>query len=444
MSVRQLHTKESNAQRSRRNMTTSFASPANILSLARSAPHPSTESGFGQDLLKVHADAQAVSSTRAANTLVYVEGEDAVFEKERYVPDNAPGVRLPGYDLPCMMQQDAAASRDHRSFLKINSRGDKGPEMMPDSDFVANGRSPVVSRRTGPGRIQRQIGLQSEATLDDPRMYPPGAPKAAKCSPPAWCPKTFCQPYSSESYAIHMRTKMMPVLMAGIAIAVDSRVVPLWHEHLLGGSSVKNLSMEFGKDFTNSKTTERTTGFLLRELSRSIQSSPPVIPRGIEFASVDLGSRIGAAIAEIGNPASPNEMNFNYPKEVPGNIAGGIGQDQATCKVGAKPSPFNDAREAKGIANVKRSAGGDLIVMPFITYTVKDTIDLCPGDCGTSSEQVATIPISQFEATGISGDVPFIVEFPADARGLVIPAQSLGQPNPSTGLSSEKVKGSTP
>jgi hypothetical protein len=52
-------------------------------------------------------------------------------------------------------------------------------------------------------------------------------------------------------------------------------------------------------------------------------------------------------------------------------------------------------------------------VQPFLTYTVKDTIDLCPGDCGAKKEQIATIPMSQWEATGISGDVPFFVDFPA-------------------------------
>jgi len=40
-----------------------------------------------------------------------------------------------------------------------------------------------------------------------------------------------------------------------------------------------------------------------------------------------------------------------------------------------------------------------------------------PGDCGTWAEQIATVPLSQFEATGISGDVPFTVDFPAPALG---------------------------
>jgi hypothetical protein len=53
--------------------------------------------------------------------------------------------------------------------------------------------------------------------------------------------------------------------------------------------------------------------------------------------------------------------------------------------------------------------------VPAITFRILDTIDLCPGDCGAVTEQDATIPMSRFEATGLSGDVPFFVEFPAPA-----------------------------
>lgn len=121
-------------------------------------------------------------------------------------------------------------------------------------------------------------------------------------------------------------------------------------------------------------------------------------------------------------------MNFGYPREVPGNLVGGIGKDQTACKAGAKPSPFNDERSAKGTVKITRDGSGTLIVEPAITYTVKDTIDLCPGDCGTSLEQLATVPISQFEATGISGDVPFTVKFPAKAAFFTIPATTPEKP----------------
>jgi hypothetical protein len=65
-------------------------------------------------------------------------------------------------------------------------------------------------------------------------------------------------------------------------------------------------------------------------------------------------------------------------------------------------------------------AGPNLLVQPQLTYTVKDTVDLCPGDCGADKERIATIPMSQWEATGISGDVPFFVDFAAPAH-LTLP-----------------------
>ena len=260
--------------------------------------------------------------------------------------------------------------------------------------------------------------------MDDPRNHPSGAPKATTCKGPAECPKAFCEPYSSESYARHMRTKMMLTLMAGIAVAVDRRVVPLWHTHLLGGSKPQDLSGKFGADFTKSKSTKATTDYLVGELEADLTKTPPAFPPKTSKVTVDIPSHISGAIKNIDDPAGIHQMNFNIPGEVPGNLAGGIGKDQLTCKAGAQPSPFNDERLAKGTAEVTKDAAGNLSVVPSITYTVKDTIDLCPGNCGTSLEQIATVPISQFEATGISGDVPFTVEFPAPSASFKIPAKT--------------------
>ena len=120
-----------------------------------------------------------------------------------------------------------------------------------------------------------------------------------------------------------------------------------------------------------------------------------------------------------------DRMNFDIPGEIPGNIAGDIGTDQLACPAGAKPSPFNDERRADGDAVLTVDGAGGMTVSPTIRYTVRDTIDLCPGNCGTSLEQVATVPISQFEATGISGDVPFTVDF------TVTPAPFVVTPTPS-------------
>ncbi len=156
---------------------------------------------------------------------------------------------------------------------------------------------------------------------------------------------------------------------------------------------------------------------------------PPVVPL-YSTSVLDLATLIPTALADLYDPASKNEMNFNVPKDIPGNLAGGIGKDQAACQAGNQPSPFNDDRKASGIVSITRLSGSELKVTPIISYTVKDTIDLCPGDCGTLLEQVATIPLSQFEATGISGDVPFWVDFPVPFLGQFTIAASIPSSSP--------------
>jgi len=54
----------------------------------------------------------------------------------------------------------------------------------------------------------------------------------------------------------------------------------------------------------------------------------------------------------------------------------------------------------------RRTRTGSVMVTPRISFVVQDTIDLCPGNCGTKDELQATIPLSRFEASGLTGDVP--------------------------------------
>ena len=70
-------------------------------------------------------------------------------------------------------------------------------------------------------------------------------------------------------------------------------------------------------------------------------------------------------------------------------------------------------------ANLREKPDGSVTVTPHIVFTVKDTIDLCPGNCGGAEERVATIPLSRFEATNLTGDVPFIVRFGAPPEKLM-------------------------
>src|SRR6266487_609777 len=351
------------------------------------------EQRFGYDFsrVRVHSNDAAERSARDVNAQAYTVGHNIVFGAGRFVPGTCERRRLIAHELTHVVQQSG-------------SEGTRVGQSDEEHSLVPLGLSANVVQRQSLETNQEDLDIAAE------REYAKGGPppKAKTCGRPPWCPAGFCDPYPTEALAIYHRSKDEPFLIAGIALAVNSRVVPLWKEYLWGGSPKKNLTADFGKDFTNSPTTKKTTTFLYDELKKSLAAKPP-----FSTTSIDIPTQIPMAIAALDDPASPNQMNFSIPKDIPGNLAGGMGKDQITCKAGAQPSPFNDQRLANGTASVVRTSGSNLTVTPSINYVVKDTIDLCPGDCGRGPEWIATVPLSQFEATGISGDVPFEVDFPA-------------------------------
>jgi hypothetical protein len=352
------------------------------------------EPWFGYDFgqVRVHSDALAAQSAAEVSARAYTVGHHVVFGAGQYAPTTRSGHDLLAHELTHVVQQ---------------------------TGFRRSDATLLVQRQFTP------MGGHTYDPLDEPRNHPPGAPGAVSCTPPSHCPAHFCEPYSSASYARHMRNKQLLWLLGGIRVAVDSRVVPLWRDHLMGGSAPRDLTSTFAADFTASRSTARTARFLRGAMETSLRANPPAFPAGVTTTTVDFASRLSTQLSAIDDPSDINQMNFNIPRDVAGNLAGGIGKDQDACRAGAMPSPFNDERAARVTAVVTRAPNGALVVQPSIEFTVRDTIDLCPGDCGTSLEQVATIPISQFEATGISGDVPFTAEFLAPALltlPFIIPA----------------------
>lgn len=331
------------------------------------------ESAYAHDFsaVRIHAGAAAASSAASLHARAYTWGSDIVFAAGEYAPQTHGGRHLLTHELAHVVQQSNA--------------------------------SPVLQRS------------------EDER----GSASASACAANANCPSDFCQPLPWDRW--EQCVNDIPFLLAGIALKVSSRVVSLWHDYLSGGSGLQDLSSRFGSDFTHSATTADTTDFLVRRLRASLIATPsvPAFP-GMPVDFVDIPSRIGPDIAAIGTAGDVHEMNFDVIGEIPGNIAGGIGANQAACPVGARPSTQDDSRTASGTAHVMRQADGSALVMPFINYTVRDTIDLCPGNCGSGegliNEQLATLPMSRCEASGIYGDVPFVVNFPAPFRSFTLPA----------------------
>ena len=122
----------------------------------------------------------------------------------------------------------------------------------------------------------------------------------------------------------------------------------------------------------------------------------------------------------------PLLMDFSTIGSVPGNLAGGVGKTQTTCSVGATPSPADDARILSDVtATLIRNPNGSITVTPTLHLRVIDTVDLCPGNCGSDvgviNEQLATIPMSRLEASGVAGDVPFTVDFTVAQASFTVP-----------------------
>lgn len=347
------------------------------------------ESRFGRDFsqTRVHYGARAAESAKQVNARAYTVGRDVVFAAGQYAPQTRHGLGLIAHELAHVIQQGGSESSANTS-----------------------------------GVVQRQL---DEPMPDVPDPRDPGTKSAPKGK--SWkgasgkCGKDFCRPWPTQRMAEDDRKTLWPIFMAGILIKVSRRVIPLWTTWAFGGSSVQDLTKDFGADFMVSRSTARTTRFLVGELKSKLASSRPAVASG-GSVKLDIATLIPSAVKAIDTPGDANEMNFNTIGEIPGNIAGGIGKDQKANPVGANPSPQDDARIVKGDVTVAGTGGGSLLVVPTLSYTVKDTIDFCPGDCGAKKERIATIPMSRWEATGISGDVPYTVDFPAITAPFTIAA----------------------
>lgn len=318
------------------------------------------ERRFGHDFgsVRVHDGPRAAASAAEIRAGAYTLGDDIVFGASRYAPGTRAGARRIAHELAHVVQQSAS------------------PE---------------------PRVVQRD---------DDDNSR--DAPNAASWSDPS-CPDDFCKPHESEMNANVRRTKYWPPLKSAIGLVVSRRVVPLWDDWASGGdSTVRDLTKDFGPDFTASPTTATTTRFLVDSIRAELVAHPPSLTAGI--AVLDVPTLVPTAVAAIDVPKGLHEMNFAGISDIPGNIAGGIGKDQAATPVGKRPSAQDDERIARGKVVVS-DLGSELLVSPFVSFTVNDTIDLCPGNCGAQREQTATVPMSRWEATGISGDVPYTVDF---------------------------------
>ncbi len=321
------------------------------------------------------------------------DGRFIVFGRNPPKPRTDAGEQLSAYDRVPVVQQSGPPGFIQRSLLDdiINA----GTGLVDDGAQLLEGEASTIASlgEEAAREVVRQMILQCNQM------------PASVCANPE-CPPCFCSPLPlTNSEVLIFRDLVAAYTLPGIAVKVSPRVVPLWSTYLYGGSTQQDLSASFGTDFMLSQTSRRMNAIVEAELRRMIN------PRSQLPSEIDIPARIPGLIRQMNDSNHPNAMNFDVIGEIPGNIAGGIGQQ--TCSAGAIPSTVDDQRNIEGRATLARNSPDSVTVFPNMSYVVTDTIDLCPGNCGAEIEQIATLPMSWLEASGVSGDVPFIVRYPS-------------------------------
>jgi outer membrane protein OmpA-like peptidoglycan-associated protein len=232
--------------------------------------------------------------------------------------------------------------------------------------------------------------------------------RAAACARNPDCPDDYCRPFATQAEAIADRAANAATVLSRIGSA-NSRAVPLFNTFIFNPAPAGDISTEFAQDFTASLTTRAMTERIRTMLQEAFRTSPPTFPPGNNFVDVDIFAVLDRNTV---NAMLETEMVFSDPFTVPGLIAGGIGKTQESCRVGRNTQgAINDARSVTGTVNVIQNPDGSLLLTPSLTFTVVDTLDFCPGNCGGFPGTLLTIPLSRWEASFISGDVPFRVTF---------------------------------
>jgi outer membrane protein OmpA-like peptidoglycan-associated protein len=385
------------------------------------------EARFGHDFsrVRVHTDPTAARSARAVHALAYTVGSDIAFDAGRYAPDTGAGRRLLAHELAHVVQQrTTTGSVPTAAALTVSE------ETEPAEAEAANAAT-LDEAQVGdvpPGLIREQprqaVGPTLHRQAADVPLRIDAAPGdcSTRCGGiPAGCPPSFCCPFPRGT-ALLIRQAIMSSFLTAIGLKVTASVVPVWSTWFLGGASLQDFSPAFAPDFAADAETNRVSRLLRASLIAELDP--------LALGRLAIASAPGMSVSLL--PALPPDylatrsgrleapgtlrMNFTGIGTVPGNLAGGIGKTQRTCSVGATPSTVEDARQVTDVvATLVRSASGAITVTPSFTYHVVDTVDLCPGDCGSSkgliNEQQATVPMSRLEASGVSGDVPFFVDF---------------------------------
>ena len=294
---------------------------------------------------------------------------------------------------------------------------------------------PAEAESAGDGAIARMLAgtvLQRQGRDDETEGGAEPPCQGAACKIPSECVEPFCCPYPTGTAYIIREQIRTPFLLA-IGSQVTASVVPVWLMWFNGGVGMQNFTSRFGADFAGDLRTAYLSGVLAGDVAASVDATKlqQLAGTAVPGAPVSLLPTLPASYATTKTAAletedGPMEMNFTTIGTPPGNLAGGVGKTQTACPVGGTPSGVDDQRVLTDVqGTLVRNPDGSITVTPTLHFKVVDTVDLCPGNCGSPmgmiNEQLATYPMSRLEASGVSGDVPFTVEFTSTQAPFLVP-----------------------
>ena len=354
------------------------------------------ESRFGHDFsqVRVHTDANAAESARAVKALAYTAGRNVVFGAGQYAPESELGKQLLAHELTHVVQQGGTAP--------LRRKPEKGTCSERPARLVRN--APQISQN-GRGIIRRY--------WDEKHPCP-----SSVDSPPA----DFCLPFPTRAAALaHRATHGVKVLAGAVTAARGSGVAAnLYSKFILGGSSQIVDASDGANDFTENDTIQYVTKKMLDDArSYLVITREGVYQSFLSNPQLQIDLPVNATqLAGVNNESTDYALNF-CGINLPGVIAGGIGKTQTgPGNRGADTSAaMNDFRSVTGFVRITAELDGPgrvrLTSTPHLHFYVLDTVDFCPGACGSWLAQWLTVPLSRWEASGISGDVTFKLDFPS-------------------------------
>jgi len=437
------------------------------------------EPRFGMDFsqVRVHTDDLAQQSARDVHALAYTVGSHVVFGAGRYAPSSTEGQRLLGHELTHVVQQSQAELRVRRKTQEPGvcdpgQLGTLGPDFrkseadvqkmglqekyvihhpIPDKDFVLycphKSTRPLKklvpctnvywigdADKSGKGRGKAEVWAQQEGetslywgfvkktnlqdtpcvrtgvtTVEHVRPAPENSPLPLNECDDA----LFCQPFSNHTEISEAKWSVNKMLHLFVFPTLTDDAKDLWINFLrrrpgadMTPTVFKSPDSPLAKKFGENELTKDLQELIIQNIVDNSNKLPIDV-----YTDKPIFYRVGllADPSVLSTPLEFEDVLADPDTALTAGGAGGMDRRNVVGEIAIEPFERNPDT---GIQYYN--------IFTNLQFIVQDTIDFCPGKCGSWLEQKAlTINLSRLEASGEAFDVPF--EIHADIPMVVWP-----------------------